>query len=69
VCVEVPRLLNIIYEECFPIKWLNDFFATEIMNKNYDLSLCSVSSFIEKNTASGLNKLLSIVKFSEIEYF
>lgn len=54
MCIEVPRLLNIVYEERFPIKWLNDFLVPEVMNKNYDLSLCSVSSFIEKNTAPGL---------------
>ncbi|XP_025411148.1 probable methyltransferase TARBP1 isoform X2 [Sipha flava] len=65
VCVEVPRLLNIMYEECFPIKWLNDFFATEIMNKNYDLSLCSVSSFIEKNTASVSTNELIVINNSQ----
>lgn len=54
VCVEVPRLLNIVYEERFPMKWLNNFSMIKMENNKYDLSLISVSSFIEKNTTSGL---------------
>lgn len=57
VCVEVPRLLNIVHEECFPIKWLNDFSKTINNNDEYNLSLCPVSSFIEKNTTPGVYKL------------
>lgn len=54
MCIEVPRLLNVVYEERFSMQWLNDFPVTMISNNKYDLSLCSVSSFIERNTASGL---------------
>lgn len=54
MCIEVPRLLNVVYEERFSMKWLNDLPGTMINNNKYDLSLCSVSSFIERNTASGL---------------
>lgn len=63
MCIEVPRLLNIIYEERFLIKWFNDFSVT--MNNDddkYSLSHCSVSSFIKKNTTSGLCKLYAILK-------
>lgn len=49
----MPRLLNIVHEERFPTKWLNDLSVTKIYNNKYDLSQCSVSSFIEKKTTSG----------------
>lgn len=61
MCVEVPRLLNIIYEERFPIKWFNDSLVTINNNDKYDLSHCAVSSFIQQNTLSGLFKLYIIL--------
>jgi len=65
VCLEIPRLLNIVYEERFPMKWLNNFSVTMVNNNDkYDLSFCSVSSYIEKNTASGLYTFF--IKYNEI---
>jgi len=55
--MEVPRLLNIVHEERFPMKWLNVFLVAMNNNEKYDLSLCTVSSFIEKNTSPGVYKL------------
>lgn len=52
--MEVPRLLNIVHEERFLMKWLNDFTVNRQNDCKYDLSLCSVSPFIEKNTELGL---------------
>lgn len=57
MCIEVPRLLNIVYEERFLKEWINDFLVIINSNDKYDLSHCTVSSFIEQNTASGLFKL------------
>ncbi|XP_026813112.1 uncharacterized protein LOC113553786 isoform X1 [Rhopalosiphum maidis] len=51
ICIELPRLLNITHEESFPIKWFNDFLEAMNNDDKYDLSLCAVSSFIEKNTS------------------
>lgn len=39
------------------MKWLNEFPETMNNNDKYNLSLCAVSSFIEKNTAPGVYKL------------
>jgi len=39
------------------MKWLNDFSESMNNNDKYNLSLCAVSSFIEKNTAPGVYKL------------
>lgn len=55
-------MLNIVYEERFPVNWFNDFSVNINNNDKYDLLFCSVSSFIEKSTASGLLKLFNLNK-------
>lgn len=59
MCIEVPRLLNIVYEERFSLKWLNDF-SENMNNSKCNLSNCMVSSFIEKNTTLGLYNFYQI---------
>ncbi|VVC45484.1 Alpha/beta knot methyltransferases,tRNA/rRNA methyltransferase, SpoU type,Armadillo-like helical,tRNA [Cinara cedri] len=61
VCIEVPRLLNIIYEERFPVNWFNDFSENMNNNDKYDLSSCSVSSFIKKSTTSVLSNAMNVI--------
>ncbi|XP_050428681.1 uncharacterized protein LOC126838365 [Adelges cooleyi] len=50
ICIELPRLSNIVYEERFPQEWFSDFPVNIDGDKNYDLTTCSLSSYIREKT-------------------
>ncbi|XP_050526814.1 uncharacterized protein LOC126897321 isoform X3 [Daktulosphaira vitifoliae] len=60
ICIELPRLCNVVYDERFPLEWIENFPIRTKFNEGYDLSTCSISLFIEKNTTSGMANEITI---------